>query len=61
MALGLDARLAAALVAAGWTPSALGRAAAEVLPWLAADASVHALLGRAATWRSVASARSSRR
>jgi signal transduction histidine kinase len=45
MALGLGAEAAAALVAAGWSAEALSAEDAEVLPWLAADASVHALLG----------------
>ena len=39
-----DDETATALVDAGWTPSALAAIPAEVLPWLAADASVHLLL-----------------
>ena len=39
-----DDEAASALVDAGWTPSALAAIPAEVLPWLAADASVHLLL-----------------
>lgn len=39
-----DDEAATALVDAGWTPSALASVPAEVLPWLAADASVHLLL-----------------
>ncbi len=35
---------ASALVDAGWTPSDVAALPAEVLPWLAADASVHLLL-----------------
>jgi signal transduction histidine kinase len=40
-----DDESASALVEAGWTASALASVPAEVLPWLAADASVHTLLG----------------
>ena len=40
-----DDESASALVEAGWTESALASVPAEVLPWLAADASVHNLLG----------------
>ena len=40
-----DDESASALVEAGWTASALASVPAEVLPWLAADASVHNLLG----------------
>ena len=39
-----DDEAASALVDAGWTPSALAAIPTEVLPWLAADASVHLLL-----------------
>jgi signal transduction histidine kinase len=39
-----DDETAAALVDAGWTPAALAAIPHEVLPWLAADASVHLLL-----------------
>lgn len=39
-----DDEAATALVDAGWTPSALASVPADVLPWLAADASVHVLL-----------------
>jgi signal transduction histidine kinase len=45
MALGLGSEEAAALVAAGWSAEHLAQQPREVLPWLAADASVHALLG----------------
>ena len=40
-----DDEAATALVDAGWTASALASIPVEVLPWLAADASVHLLLG----------------
>ena len=40
-----DDESASALVDAGWTVSALASVPGEVLPWLAADASVHNLLG----------------
>jgi signal transduction histidine kinase len=40
-----DDESASALVDAGWTASALASVPGEVLPWLAADASVHNLLG----------------
>jgi signal transduction histidine kinase len=40
-----DDEAASALVEAGWTASALASVPADVLPWLAADASVHNLLG----------------
>ena len=43
-----DAEAAGALVDAGWTADALRAERAEVLPWLAADASVHQLLGELA-------------
>lgn len=43
--LGVDSEMAAALVAGGWTAESLASQPREVLPWLAADASVHALLG----------------
>jgi signal transduction histidine kinase len=36
---------ASALVEAGWTPESLAGVPAETLPWLAADASVHQVLG----------------
>lgn len=39
-----DDEAASALVDAGWTGEALRELPAEVLPWLAADASVHVLL-----------------
>jgi len=39
-----DAAAATSLVDAGWTPDALAELPADVLPWLAADASVHLLL-----------------
>ncbi|HEX7171960.1 MAG TPA: ATP-binding protein [Candidatus Limnocylindria bacterium] len=39
-----DDEAATALVDAGWTLSALASVPADVLPWLAADASVHVLL-----------------
>lgn len=39
-----DDRSAAALVEAGWTAEALAGEASEAIPWLAADAEVHALL-----------------
>ena len=45
MALGLRADAASPLVAAGWTADTLGQHPREVLPWLAADASVRELLG----------------
>ena len=45
MGLGVDSEMAAALVAAGWTAGILAPHPRDVLPWLAADASVHALLG----------------
>jgi signal transduction histidine kinase len=45
MRVGLDSEQAAALVAAGWTVGSLAEHPREVLPWLAADASVHGLLG----------------
>ena len=45
MALGMDAEGASALVAVGWTRRTLEALPAEVRPWLAADASVHAQLG----------------
>ena len=48
MRLGVDAEGAAALVAAGWTGERLAALPAEVRPWLAADASVHAQLGELA-------------
>ena len=40
-----DDETASALVDAGWTVPALEELPAEVLPWLAADASVHLLVG----------------
>ena len=40
-----DARMAGALVDAGWTAESLSEQARDHLPWLAADAEVHALLG----------------
>jgi signal transduction histidine kinase len=40
-----DSDAASALVDEGWTPEALTAIPAETLPWLAADASVHQLLG----------------
>jgi signal transduction histidine kinase len=40
-----DDESASALVDAGWTVAGLKELPAEVLPWLAADASVHVLLG----------------
>ncbi len=43
-----DAEAAGALVDGGWTADALRAEPAEVLPWLAADASVHQLLGELA-------------
>jgi signal transduction histidine kinase len=43
-----DADEASALVDAGWTIEALREQPAEVIPWLAADASVHQLLGELA-------------
>lgn len=39
-----EAAAAASLVDAGWTPEALAELPTDVLPWLAADASVHLLL-----------------
>ena len=42
------AEAASALVDAGWTRVALEAQPAETIPWLAADASVHALLGELA-------------
>jgi signal transduction histidine kinase len=39
-----DGESASALVDAGWTPAALADMPTDVLPWLAADASVHLLL-----------------
>jgi signal transduction histidine kinase len=45
--LGGDTEAAGALVDAGWTPEAARALPAEVLPWVAADASVHVLLGEA--------------
>lgn len=48
MRLGVDSEMAAALVAAGWTAETLAEQPRELLPWLAADASVHALLGELA-------------
>lgn len=45
MALGVGADAASALVNAGWTAEALRGQDPDVVPWLAADASVHALLG----------------
>lgn len=40
-----DAAAATSLVDAGWSPEAVSGLPADVLPWLAADASVHLLLG----------------
>jgi signal transduction histidine kinase len=40
-----EAAAATSLVDAGWTPEALAELPSDVLPWLAADASVHLLLG----------------
>lgn len=40
-----DAAAATSLVDAGWTAEALDELPADVLPWLAADAAVHLLLG----------------
>jgi signal transduction histidine kinase len=40
-----DARAAGALVDAGWTASLLATESPEAIPWLAADAEVHTLLG----------------
>ena len=40
-----DADTASALVDAGWTPEALSGVPTSAIPWLAADASVHQLLG----------------
>ena len=40
-----EAAAATSLVDAGWTPEALAELPTDVLPWLAADASVHLLLG----------------
>jgi signal transduction histidine kinase len=48
MRLGVDPEGAAALVAEGWTGERLATVPAEVRPWLAADASVHAQLGELA-------------
>jgi signal transduction histidine kinase len=45
MRLDVDAEAASALVAAGWTAETLSDQPREVVPWLAADASVHVLLG----------------
>ncbi len=45
MRLGVGADAASALVGAGWTAAAIEAEDAEVLPWLAEDASVHVLLG----------------
>ena len=45
MALGVGSDAASALVNAGWTAEALRDQDPEVVPWLAADASIHALLG----------------
>jgi signal transduction histidine kinase len=39
-----EAAAATSLVDAGWTPEALAELPADVLPWLAADATVHLLL-----------------
>ena len=39
-----DAAAATSLVDAGWTPESLAELPSDVLPWLAADASVHLLL-----------------
>ena len=48
MRLGVEAEAASALVAAGWTAASLSEQPRDVLPWLAADASVHVLLGELA-------------
>jgi signal transduction histidine kinase len=45
--VGGDTEAASALADAGWTPEAAAALPAEVMPWVAADASVHVLLSEA--------------